>query len=48
MTTAEDQVEAKDESEEEADSGTVPPLKKQQAALDKRAHTKGCNFSSCF
>ena len=41
-------MEPSDESEEEADSGTVPPLKKQQAALSKRAHTKGYDFSSCF
>ena len=46
--TAEDQVEAKDESEEEADSGTVPPPRKLHIARSTPAHTKGYDFSSCF
>ncbi len=44
----EDQVEAKDESEEEADSGTVPPLRKPHTARSTPARTKGYDFSSCF
>ena len=45
---AEDQVEASDKSEEEADSGTVPPPRKPHAARSTPARTKGYDFSSCF
>ena len=45
-TTAED-VEARDESEEEAEKKTVPPPRKPQAHQHP-ARTKGHNFSSCF
>ena len=46
--TAEDKVEAKVESEAEAERDTVPPLKKQQAALSTPARTEGYDFSSYF
>ena len=41
-------VEPSDESEEEADSGTVPPLRKPHTAHSTSARTKGYDFSSCF
>ena len=45
---AEDRVEAKDESEEEAESDTAPPPRKPHAARITPARTKGYDFSSCF
>ena len=45
---AEDQVEARDDSEEEAESDPVPPPRKPHAARSTPARTKGYDFSSCF
>ncbi len=44
----EDMDEASDESEEEAESGTMPPPRKPHAARITPARNKGDDFSSCF
>ena len=44
----EDQVEAKEESEEEEVSDPVPPPRKPHTARNTPTRTKGYDFSSCF
>ena len=47
-TAAEDQVEASDESEEEAERDAVPTLRKPHATRSTPSRTKDYDFSSCF
>ena len=45
---AAEDVEASEESEEEAEIDPVPPLRKSHAARKTPSRTKGYDFSSCF